>query len=146
MLCCGAEAAYVHDTLPGQASPAADQVDSVVGQRAAGGLVEGQVLTEAALTEGFVPAAGERLVAIRLDTGRVPGGLSPGARVDVLCDVAAQIASELMGSGPSGLETLDEPSVILAPNLAPSDTARIPKGLALAFVTADLASGDASTS
>src|SRR4028118_1443121 len=56
------------------------------------------------------------------------------ARADDVRDVAAQIASELMGSGPSGLETLDEPSVILAPNLAPSDTARIPPGMALGFV------------
>lgn len=62
----------------------ASEVDSVVGKRAAGGLVEGQVLTEAALTESLVPAAGERLVAIRLETGRVPGGLAPGDLVDVL--------------------------------------------------------------
>jgi phosphoenolpyruvate-protein phosphotransferase len=56
------------------------------------------------------------------------------ARADDVRDVAAQIASELMGSGPSGLETLAEPSVILAPNLAPSDTARIPPGMASGFV------------
>ncbi len=63
---------------------AAADVDSVVGKRAAGGLVEGQVLTEAALTDTQVPAAGQRLVAIRLETGRVPGGLAPGDLVDVL--------------------------------------------------------------
>lgn len=62
----------------------AADVDTVVGKRAAGGLVEGQVLTEAALTEALVPAAGQRLVAIRLGTGRVPGGLAPGDLVDVL--------------------------------------------------------------
>lgn len=62
----------------------AADVDSVVGKRAAGGLVEGQVLTEAALTDTQVPAAGQRLVAIRLETGRVPGGLAPGDLVDVL--------------------------------------------------------------
>nr|MDQ3363795.1 phosphoenolpyruvate--protein phosphotransferase [Actinomycetota bacterium] len=56
------------------------------------------------------------------------------ARADDVRDVASQIASELMGNGPSGLETLAEPSVILALNLAPSDTARIPKGMALGFV------------
>ena len=56
------------------------------------------------------------------------------ARADDVRDVASQIASELMGSGPSGLETLAEPSVILALNLAPSDTARIPNGMALGFV------------
>lgn len=63
---------------------AAADVDSVVGKRAAGGLVEGQVLTAAALTDAQVPAAGQRLVAIRLETGRVPGGLAPGDLVDVL--------------------------------------------------------------
>ena len=55
-----------------------------MGKRAAGGLVEGQVLTEAALTDKQVPGDGQRLVAIRLDTGRVPGGLAPGDLVDVL--------------------------------------------------------------
>jgi len=56
------------------------------------------------------------------------------ARADDVRDVASQIASELMGNGPSGLETLAEPSVILALNLPPSDTARIPKGMALGLV------------
>ena len=59
------------------------------------------------------------------------------ARADDVRDVAAQIAAELMGAGASGLETLSEPVVILAPNLAPSDTARIPKGMALGFVVAE---------
>ena len=62
----------------------AADVDTVVGKRAASGLVEGQVLTAAALTGAMVPAAGERLVAIRLEPGRVPGGLAPGDLVDVL--------------------------------------------------------------
>jgi len=59
------------------------------------------------------------------------------ARADDVRDVASQIAAELMGHGASGLATLDTPSVILARSLAPSDTARIPKGIALAFVTAE---------
>lgn len=63
---------------------AAANVDSIVGQRAAVGLVEGQVLTQAAVTDTLVPAAGQRLVAIRLDQGRVPGGLAAGDLVDVL--------------------------------------------------------------
>lgn len=57
---------------------------SVVGRRAATGLVEGQVLTESALTSRPVPAAGERLVALNLSSGRVPGGLGGGDLVDVL--------------------------------------------------------------
>src|SRR5919107_2506982 len=59
------------------------------------------------------------------------------ARADDVRDVASQIASELMGNETAGLEALAEPSVILALNLAPSDTARIPKGMALGFVIAE---------
>src|SRR5215204_5504944 len=59
------------------------------------------------------------------------------ARADDVRDVASQIATELMGGKKSGLETLAEPSVILARNLAPSDTARIPQGIALGFVIAE---------
>src|ERR687898_88466 len=59
------------------------------------------------------------------------------ARADDVRDVASQIATELMGGKKSGLETLAEPSVILARNLAPSDTARIPKGIALGFVISE---------
>lgn len=59
------------------------------------------------------------------------------ARADDIRDVASQIAAELMGRGAEGLESLEAPSVLLARNLAPSDTARVPKGMALAFVTAE---------
>jgi len=59
------------------------------------------------------------------------------ARADDVRDVASQIAAELMGGGAAGLETLAEPSVILAVNLAPSDTARIPKGMGLGFLISE---------
>ena len=59
------------------------------------------------------------------------------ARADDVRDVASQVAADLMGSKAAGLEMLKEPSVILAPNLAPSDTVRIPKGMALGFVIAE---------
>lgn len=58
------------------------------------------------------------------------------ARADDVRDVARQIAAELTGGGRTGLETLETPCVILARNLAPSDTVRIPKDMALGFVTA----------
>ncbi len=58
------------------------------------------------------------------------------ARADDVRDVARQISAELTGRGGTGLETLATPCVILARNLAPSDTARISKGMALGFVTA----------
>jgi phosphotransferase system enzyme I (PtsI) len=59
------------------------------------------------------------------------------ARADDVRDVASQIAAELMGGHAAGLEALKEPSVVLARNLAPSDTIRIPKGMSLGFVTAE---------
>ena len=59
------------------------------------------------------------------------------ARADDVRDVARQIALELMGGGAAELETLEVPSVIVARRLAPSDTARLPKGMALGFVTAE---------
>ena len=59
------------------------------------------------------------------------------ARADDVRDVARQIAAEVMGEQSGGLESLDEPSVVLAHGLAPSDTARVPKGMALAFVTVE---------
>ncbi|MDP8948545.1 MAG: phosphoenolpyruvate--protein phosphotransferase [Actinomycetota bacterium] len=59
------------------------------------------------------------------------------ARADDVRDVTRQIAAELMGRKAGGLEALETPSVIVARSLAPSDTARIPKGMALGFVTAE---------
>ncbi len=59
------------------------------------------------------------------------------ARADDVRDVASQIAAELMGGKAAGLEALEEPCVVLARNLAPSDTARIPKGMALGFVISE---------
>ena len=59
------------------------------------------------------------------------------ARADDVRDVTRQISAELMGHSASGFEAMVEPSVILARSLAPSDTARIQKGMALAFVTAE---------
>lgn len=59
------------------------------------------------------------------------------ARADDVRDVARQISAEIMGESSSGLDALDRPSVVLAHGLAPSDTARVPKGMALGFVTAE---------
>jgi len=59
------------------------------------------------------------------------------ARADDVRDVTRQISTRLMGRSASALETLETPSVVLARSLAPSDTARIQKGMALGFVTAE---------
>jgi phosphoenolpyruvate-protein phosphotransferase (PTS system enzyme I) len=83
--------------------------------------------------EAAVISVGEEYAGVLAQTG--DEYLS--ARADDVRDVAAQIATELMGAEKSGLEILSEPSVILALNLAPSDTARIPKGMALGFVISE---------
>jgi phosphotransferase system enzyme I (PtsI) len=59
------------------------------------------------------------------------------SRADDVRDVTGQISAELMGRAASGFEAMQKPSVVLARSLAPSDTARIEKGMALAFVTAE---------
>jgi phosphoenolpyruvate-protein phosphotransferase (PTS system enzyme I) len=60
-----------------------------------------------------------------------------GARADDVRDVTRQIAAELMGRNGEGLEAIEEPSVIVARSLAPSDTAGVPKEMVLGFVTAE---------
>lgn len=85
------------------AIPATD-VDSVVGKRAAAGLVAGQVLTEAALTDELVPGEDERLVAVDLPNGRVPGGLAAG-------DVVSVIVVPVEGAEGS-IEQLQAPTVL----------------------------------
>ena len=85
------------------AIPATD-IDSVVGKRAAAGLVEGQVLTDAALTDELVPGEEERVVAISLPNGRVPGGLSAG-------DVVSVIVVPVEGAEGSS-EQLEAPAVL----------------------------------
>ena len=59
------------------------------------------------------------------------------ARADDVRDVTGQISAQLMGRGISAFEALRTPSVVLSQSLAPSDTARIQKGMALGFVTAE---------
>jgi len=59
------------------------------------------------------------------------------ARADDVRDVTGQICAQLMGRGISAFEALKTPSVVLSHSLAPSDSARIRKGMALGFVTAE---------
>jgi phosphoenolpyruvate-protein phosphotransferase (PTS system enzyme I) len=59
------------------------------------------------------------------------------ARADDVRGVAHQIASELMRGTAAGLEALEIRSIVLTRNLAPSDTAGIPRGMVLGFVTAE---------
>jgi len=59
------------------------------------------------------------------------------ARGDDVLDVTGQISARLMGRAASSFEALETPSVVISHTLAPSDTARIQKGMALGFVTAE---------
>ncbi|MEW6636512.1 MAG: phosphoenolpyruvate--protein phosphotransferase, partial [Actinomycetota bacterium] len=59
------------------------------------------------------------------------------ARADDVRDVTRQIAAELMGVSAAGLAGLERPSVVLARNLSPSETARMPKEKVLALATAE---------
>ncbi|MGH3148870.1 MAG: phosphoenolpyruvate--protein phosphotransferase, partial [Rubrobacter sp.] len=59
------------------------------------------------------------------------------ARADDVRDVAGQISREITGQDQTVLEALATPSIVLARSLAPLDTARIPSGMALGFVTAE---------
>lgn len=51
-------------------------------------------------------------------------------------DIGGQLIRAIAGVGGSDLATLTEPVVIVAEDLTPSDTATIPDGMVLAFVTA----------
>ena len=61
-----------------------EEVDSVVGSTAAVGLLPGQVLTTHVLTTQSVPADGQRVVGLDLDTTRAPLGIRAGDVVTVL--------------------------------------------------------------
>ena len=65
------------------AIPVAD-AGSAVGKTTTVGLVPGQLVTDAALTPRPVPAAGQRMVGLLLDSARAPAGLAPGDVVQVL--------------------------------------------------------------
>ena len=59
-------------------------VEAVVGRTAAVGLLPGQVLTPAMVTEQPIPGPGERVVGVQLDATRAPADLTPGTTVEVL--------------------------------------------------------------
>jgi hypothetical protein len=79
-------------------------LDAVVGKRSVVGLAEGQVLVDGLVTEDPIPPDGTRLVALRLDQGRVPDGLAPGQAVDVL--------AVPQDGGASTDKLLDEPPIL----------------------------------
>jgi Flp pilus assembly protein CpaB len=77
---------------------------SVVGSRAAVGLVEGQILTPDMVTSKPLPGPGERVVGLQLDATRAPSGLRPG-------DVVLVLAVPPSGD-PSSPAELDDPTVL----------------------------------
>ena len=93
-----------------QGAISATQANEVVGRTAVVGLVRGQVLSVAMLTDDPVPAAGERVVGVQVDGTRAPGGLAPGDRVSVVAVPPTGDASS--------------PSVLAAPTVL-ADTAAV---------------------
>ena len=81
-----------------------EDVDDVVGSRAAVGLVPGQVLTDELLTTQPVPDEGQRIVGVDLDTSRAPLGLGAGDVVTVLAVPPSGDASDP--------EILESPTVL----------------------------------
>ena len=60
------------------------EVDTVVGQTAAVGLVSGQVLTSPMVAAQPVPGPGQRVLGVEVDATRTPSGLMPGDVVSVV--------------------------------------------------------------
>lgn len=76
---------------PALAPVAAGRLDSFVGQRASVDLSAGSLLTEQAVTDDVVPAAGRSLVGVALTASQLPAAvLQPGDRVRVVDTPAAQ--------------------------------------------------------
>lgn len=122
-----AEVAGVSGAIP------AGDIDSVVGMRAAAGLVEGQVLTEAALTDEQVPGDGERLVALHLANGRVPGGLEAGDVVDVLV---------VPVEGADGTEAQLQAPKVLAQSARVESVSNTPEGSRVVTILVEEAAAD----
>ena len=83
-----------------------EDLDRVVGSTAAVGLLPGQVLTDQLLTTESVPADGQRVVGLDLDTTRAPLGLRAG-------DVVAVLAVPPSGDASDPAE-LESPTVLAA--------------------------------
>ncbi|MEO7844363.1 MAG: SAF domain-containing protein [Nocardioides sp.] len=108
-----------------------NDVESVVGMRAVAGLVPGQVLTDAAVTSDQLPAVGQKVVALRLDFGRVPDGLGAGAMVDVLA---------VPGEGETDPGALDDPTVLAAQVQVVAVTEAVDGGLVVSVLAPDASS------
>ncbi|GAB3144718.1 phosphoenolpyruvate--protein phosphotransferase [Amycolatopsis stemonae] len=76
-------------------------------------------------------AAGEFMTALQ-----AAGGYMAERARDV-ADVRDRIVADLLGVAPPGVPDLTEPSVLVARDLAPADTAGLDPGLVLALVTAE---------
>lgn len=69
----------------------ASRLDELVGQRAAIALTTGSLLTDAAVTEQVLPAAGQSLVGVALQSAQLPAEpLQPGDRVRIVDTPASQ--------------------------------------------------------
>lgn len=89
-----------------EATVAAEDAADVIGRYAMVSFLPGQVLNPDAVTTQPMPAEGERLVAVNIPAGRLPGGVTTGSAVEVL-------AAPAPGEGATQ-EQLAEPQVIAA--------------------------------
>ncbi len=101
--------------IPGVSTVSAEQMPGMVGKRAAIDLAKGSFLPAGGVGSVAIPAAGQTLVGIRLDQGRmVIGDVTPGSRLRLIVTApqggdpsfkdgnsARQFAAVLVGSSPA---------------------------------------------
>jgi phosphoenolpyruvate-protein phosphotransferase (PTS system enzyme I) len=80
------------------------------------------------------PRAVHRAAATFVDRLRAAGGYLAERARDVQ-DIRDRLVAELLGVAPPGIPPLDRPSVLIARDLAPVDTASLPAAQVLALVT-----------
>ena len=103
----------------------AEQLESLVGQRAAVGLVAGSLLTAAAVTDEVLPVSGQSLVGVAVTSSQLPAvPLQAGDRVRIVDTPTAQ------GDPPSGTPDVIGGEVVST--AGPDDT-----GLTIVNLTVD---------
>lgn len=84
---------------PGVRTVPGDQLDAIIGKRAAFDLVAGGLLAPDALTETLIPEPKRSVVGLRLVAGRAPSGqIPPGTRVRLVAIPPASADSEFTDS------------------------------------------------
>jgi flagella basal body P-ring formation protein FlgA len=117
----------------------ASRLTSLIGQRAAVALTAGSLLTDAAVSEQVLPAAGQSLVGVALQSAQLPAEpLRPGDRIRIVDTPASQseppaatpqtipgVVASVRGPDDSGLTVVD---VTVPSNQAADLAARVATG------------------